>query len=339
MLPNDFRQDLRDRLLSFLWRQWAQLGLASAQVETRDGWVIDPESLLCITATLGRWDPRLFDEAIDWLTINARFFNVSRLKTLARTYGFRGWTVCAAMARTAGKSDSRLHWNLPEPGETGEAEALFFSTDGTPLHGFGRSDDTFFRFGYSRGPIVLRGLSRRFNPVMPEATVLRLRSLLGVSARAEILLYLLTHSTAHPSGIARETGFSQKNVQDTLVDMTASGIVHVAKLEGRRKSYFIQEDNRSPFLYVPQRPPRWVTWAPLFRSLEDLWVDFATCATEDADPLLLSSDLRQLMKSIRPGIESSGFGENITNEDLHTGEEYIEIFAQDVHRLLSALNT
>ena len=338
MLPKDYSRELRDRLLAFLWRQWAQLGLASAQVETRDGWVVDPEALLHLTATLGRWDPRLFDEAIDWLAKNARFFNMPRLKSLAKRHGFSGYAVCQAMARVAGDTDSRLHWRLPVPAPTGETEPLFFSSNGTPLAAYGKSDDTFTRSGYARGPVELRGMSRRFNPVMPEAALLRMRSLLGVSARAEILLYLLTHKMAHPSGIARETGFSQKNVQDALVDMSASGIVHVATLEGRMKSYFVQAKDRAPFLYTPDCPPRWVTWAPLFRSVEELSLRLRTLDHTSMDQLLLSSHLRQLVKAIRPGVQSSCFGECLTNEDLHPGEAYTQVFVRDVEQLLTALH-
>ena len=337
MLPKDYREELRERLLSFLWRQWAQLGLASAQVKTRDDWVIDPEALLLLTGTLGRWDPRLFDEAIDWLVKNARFFNLPRLKSLSKRHSFRSQAVSFAVTQVAGGTDSRLHWRLPTPEDVTEVGPLFFGSDGKPMPAYGESDATFARFGYARGRLELRGLSQRFNPVMPETSLLRLRSLLGVSARAEILLYLFTHKASHPSGIARETGFSQKTIQDALVDMTASGVIHVAKLESRMKTYFVLEKDRAPFLYMPEHPPRWVTWPPLFRSLEYLWLELSKQWTEPMDPLLLSSQLRTLMKGIRPGIESAGFGELLTSGDLHSGETYTQVFVEDTERLLAAL--
>ena len=71
MLLKDFNSELRNRMHAFLWRQWGQLGLASASVESKDEWVIDPEALLLLTGTLGRWDPRLFDEVIVWILKNA----------------------------------------------------------------------------------------------------------------------------------------------------------------------------------------------------------------------------------------------------------------------------
>jgi len=260
MLPNGFRETFQNDLLSFVWRQWAQIGMASASLENRDGWAIDPEALLLLTSTIGRWDARLFDEAIDWTHMNCRFINMPRLKSLLKRYSFRSGRICAAISDTVVSANGRLNWRFPETDPSADPEPLFFGSDGSPMGGFGPTDPVFLRRGYERGVFELRGHSRRFNAVMPESALLRLRSLFGISARAEIVLYLTTHQIGHPSQIARETGFSKKNIQDTLVDMAASGIVHPAALEGRKKSYFIHSKNRAPLLYQPDSPPLWVAW-------------------------------------------------------------------------------
>ena len=71
-----FSGSLSERVDSFLWRQWSQLGVASASAQHRDGWILDPEALLLLSATFARVDPRLFDEIMDWLVRNANFVNV-----------------------------------------------------------------------------------------------------------------------------------------------------------------------------------------------------------------------------------------------------------------------
>lgn len=338
MLLKEFRKQTGEVLLSFLWRQWAQIGLASAAAEQRDGWAIDPEALLLLTCTVGRWDPRLFDEVVDWMHKNCRFLNIPRLRSLLKRNGSRGEMICSAIAKVIAAKNGRLNWRCPCPEKPPEAEPLFFDINGRPMGGFGPTDEVFLKFGFERGPIQLRGYSRQFNAVMPESALLRLRSLFGVSARAEITLYLATHKMAHPSGIAKDTGFSQKNIQDTLVDMTASGIVHTAALEGRKKSYFIHSKDLSPFLYDPDNPPAWVTWPPLFSALEELWLTLQTIDKNEPSPLLLSSDSRRLMKSIRPRIEASGFGECLSNPESFPGEQYADIFQRDIRRLLGLLN-
>jgi hypothetical protein len=339
MLLNEFNRELRARSLSFLWRQWAQLGLASANVEHRDGWIIDPEPLLLMSCTVGRWDPRLFDETMDWTLKNCRFINIPRLKSLIKKYGFYNERIIGALANSVMSKNKRLSWRFPFPTIESQAVPLFFDQEGHPMGGYGTSDEIFLRFGYQRGTIQFRGLSRQFNPVMSEASVLRLRSLLGISARVEILLYLLTHKTGHPSGIARDTGYSQKNVQDTLVDMSATEIVNVGALAGRKKAYFIRERHRSPFLYQTKKPPRWITWAPLLSSLEKILISLDEMVAKKQSPLLLSSNLRQLMKGIIPSIENAGFGEYLSDPTVFPGEDYAQVFYDDVFRIFKALNT
>jgi DNA-binding transcriptional regulator GbsR (MarR family) len=339
MLLDEFSRELRGRSLSFLWRQWAQLGLASANVEHRDGWIIDPESLLLITCTAGRWDPRLFDETLDWVMKNCRFLNIPRLKSLIKKHHFHNERIFGALASTVASRNKRLNWRFPYPELESDAVPLFYDQNGDPIQGFGTLDEIFLSFGYQRGAIQLRGLSRRFNPVTPETSLLRLRSLLGISARVEILLYLLTHKTGHPSGIARDTGYSQKNVQDTLVDMSATEIVGVAALRGRKKDYFIREKDRSPFLHNLKKPPRWITWPPLLSALEKLLISLDTMSRKKQSSLLLSSNLRQLMKEITPNVELAGFGEYLSDPSIFSGDSYTQIFFMDVLRLFEALNT
>jgi hypothetical protein len=82
---------------------------------------------------------------------------------------------------------------------------------------FGKTNEIFADYGFSRGKLKPR------NQITPlkyskNALILKLRGLFGVNARAEIMAHLLTHETAHPSLIARDTYFSQKTIQDAMVD-------------------------------------------------------------------------------------------------------------------------
>lgn len=329
MLLKDFNSDLRNRVRAFLWRQWAQLGLASATVESPDKWIIDPEALLLLTSSLGRWDPRLFDEVIDWILKNANFINFPRLKSILRTYHFDSERVIAAMASVVQAGNRKLNWRIPKLDIPSSPEPLFWRGKQPQPIGYGKEDLVFRQFGFSRGVLELRGLSRRFNPVLPECALLRLRSLLGISARAEIIIFLCTHGPAHPSRIARETGFSQKNIQDTLVDMAASHVVHVGKLEGRKKSYFITNKDRATLLHDPDHPPRWVTWSPLFRAIEILWFKLLHLETEKPSPLLLSSQLRQLKETLQLLVQQGGYMDAFSNDFAYVGESYSEVFLSD----------
>ena len=96
-----FKEEYRDLLVNFLWRQWSALGVAG-QASGEDVWSIDPEALLLFTCTLGRYEPRLFDEVLDWLQENGRFINVMRLKRILRTEPFAGERALAAWQKATG---------------------------------------------------------------------------------------------------------------------------------------------------------------------------------------------------------------------------------------------
>lgn len=84
-----FRDQLQDVLLNFLWRQWSALGVAG-HTDAEDAWIIDPEALLLFTCTLGRYEPRMFDEMMDWLQENGSYINILRLKRIQKTEPFAG---------------------------------------------------------------------------------------------------------------------------------------------------------------------------------------------------------------------------------------------------------
>lgn len=44
--------------------------------------IIDPESLLLVTTRFGRYDSRLLDEVIDWLSTNGTRINLQRLRRI-----------------------------------------------------------------------------------------------------------------------------------------------------------------------------------------------------------------------------------------------------------------
>ena len=64
-----FKGEFSNILLRWLWQKWCTLGVFG-NVEPEKGQIIDPEALILLTCSVGRCDPRLFDEMMDWLSIN-----------------------------------------------------------------------------------------------------------------------------------------------------------------------------------------------------------------------------------------------------------------------------
>lgn len=330
-----FKDEFQSLLLNFLWRQWSALGVAG-QASGEDVWIIDPEALLLLTCTMGRHEPRLFDEVLDWLGENGRFINIMRLKRILRTEKFAGERTLAAVAACLSKGTEAMKWKLlaesvPQPSV---AEEFFISLDGKPLPVLGEPEPYFVRYGFKRGPLRLRGYSQKFRPAQATNLALQLRALFGINVRCEIVLYLLTHEAAHPSQIAREAYYFERAVQGTLVDMLQSGVVGL-RSHGREKHYWLKPEHWAALLNRPPVFPRWVTWPPLFSALERIWLKVNDPRLETLDPLLQSSELRQLMAEVRPAIERARFDKNLSDAREYLGEKYLPVFLADVIKLLT----
>jgi hypothetical protein len=329
-----FRKEYRELLLNLLWRQWSALGVAG-HVRGEDSRVVDPEALLLLTCTLGRHEPRLFDEVLDWLQANGSFINIQRLKRIMSSEKFTGGRTLAAVAGLMSKGTDVLKWkSLAERMESADSpEAFFFTKDGKALPLLGKEDPQFALYGFQRGPLRLRGCSQVFRPIEQTNLLLQLRALFGINVRCEIILYLLTHEAAHPSRIAQEAYYFGRAVQNTLMEMTCSGIVQL-RTQGREKHYWLKAEHWWTLLNRSEQPPKWITWPPLFSALEHIWLKLLDPKLMTLDLLLQSSEIRQLMVEIRPLIERAGFGKALSDDRHYPGEKYLPVFIADVTKLL-----
>ena len=331
-----FKAEYLSLLLDFLWRQWSALGVAG-QMRANDDWVVDPEALLLLTCTVGRNDPRLFDEMLDWLQTNGWLINVMRLKRILRVEKFAGEPVLGAVVGLLAKGTETLKWKqlaaLPSPPAV--PSALFFAEDGQPIPVVGEPEAIFARYGWLRGPLRLRGYSQEFRPAERANLILQLRALLGISARCEIVFYLLTHEAAHPAQIAREGYYFNRAVQGTLVDMSRSRVIQM-RPANREKRYWLKSDEWLRLLNRADQPaPRWVTWPPFFSALEQIWLRLNDPKLNDLELLLQASEMRQLMATVRPALERAGLDRTLSDDRQYLGESYLPVFMADVKKLLA----
>lgn len=334
----DFKATVLDQLLDFLWRQWSALGVAgqSAHEERR---VIDPEPLLLLSLTVCRFDARLFDEILDWLTVNGAFLNVQRLKGIEKQLDFQCKAQLSSVAELLGKKPSyALKWkNLSAAHILEQPEPLFFMKNGVPLPVPKDLAPEFQAHGLLRGPVKLRGYSRPFPTQGMPALLLRLRALLGINARCELLCLLGAVDEIHPSDIARQTGYFPRTTQNALVEMARSGVVQV-RSTNREKRYWLQPGVLDNLLRPEGEPTPWSNWSPLFRAMEMLWLGLNEPKRQNLDPLLLASELRRLARDMRPLLGEAGWGQLLRDDSGFRGEAYAEVFFQDVKVILERLN-
>lgn len=330
----EFRNSVLERLLDMLWRQWTALGVAGA-VTPGSTPVVDPEPLLLLTLTVARYDARLFDEVLDWLTVNGDFINVQRLKNVAVQFDFGSIAQMAAVSEFLGpKARSVLKWKkVSSMAGPGRDEPLFCLRDGAPVPLKGDLSPEFSAYGLLRNPIELRGYSRPFPLTGMPSLLLRLRALFGISARCEILCVLGANHEVHPSEAARQTAYFARTVQNAMQEMVRSGVVEV-RTANRQKMYWLKPGFLDSLLRPDGKPTPWINWSALFRAQEILWLGVDRLAVAGLDPLTAASELRRLAMKIRPLLGDAGLGMKLRNEAAYPGESYTAVFEEDIAALL-----
>ena len=329
------KSQLQEDIFEFLWRQWDSLGVAGVS-QSDDNRIIDPEALLLFSLSACRYEPRLFDEIIDWLFTNGQFINVQRLQQIQNKYDFKcGPQLSALAGLLSRKSTYKLKWSaLAKKYYQEPAMPLFLDKDGIPLPCPRENDANadFLSHGLIRGGINLRGYSRTFDPNITASLLLRLRALLGINARAEILCLLASEKELHPSEAARRTAYYQRTIQTTLVEMSQSGVVSV-RTSNKEKYYRLKPGILDALLKPDGRQPKWINWPDLLKAVETLWLKLAALSAMTLDPILLTSELKKLMRAVYENYPNCDIDWVATDANIRI-EDFSEKFQQQL-RLIS----
>src|ERR1700743_714956 len=121
MSISELRDEVQDALANFLWDEWGQMGV-SASTSRSDPWATDPEALLLLTFEVGRREPRLFEEVLDWMLVNERLLSVQRLRNLAVDDEDR--RLVESVIGWLGQKRRRGRLK-PKPGDAGEPQPFF----------------------------------------------------------------------------------------------------------------------------------------------------------------------------------------------------------------------
>ena len=301
---NNWLKESRDLFLEcmidFLWQQWSSLGIAGMK-KSIDNRIIDPEALLLFSLSICRYDPRLFDEIIDWLFKNGQLINVQRLQQIHKKYNFNCGPQLSAIAELlAQQSKYKLKWSgLANKYNQDALEPLFYASDGTalPCPQDDKSEPIFAKHGLKRGNINLRGYSQSFDINNPTCLLLKLRSLLGINARAEILCLLASEPEIQPNEAARQLSYYQKTIQTTLLEMSLSGVISSRNTK-KEKFYRLNPGILDNLLKPESISPTWIVWPELLIVVENIWLKISLLSEIDIDALLMNSEVQKLLKTL-----------------------------------------
>jgi hypothetical protein len=215
-----FSRRLSQRLVEFTWDEWAQMGLL-ATPHRQSPWAQDPEALIVFTLEVARAEPRLFDELLDWMLVNEALLSVRRLRAMCVDETDRSLLAAALAWLSRERPQARLG-NGAKATPPATVHRLFHSV----IH-VSEPDEAFASAGWLRPTLSPSHKSQPPDPAAPINLAFRLRQILGVGIRAEVVRILLTVQApwVNAQTLARSTGYAKRNVHDALAGLSAAGVV------------------------------------------------------------------------------------------------------------------
>lgn len=260
--------------LGLAWSLWSELGVDGMR-RRHDEQAVDLEALIIFTSYIGNSESRLRANSIDWCIANSHLASAFRLRNLADR---AGTTMREAFGRYA--ATVKAHAKVPWP-EKGDPLALWTSEHiGTP------------------------DLRR------PSLIQLRLRALVGVSARAEILKLMLAEpERGHAaSALAERAGYGKGSVSQALDLLSMAGIVHVQPAANRLVYRLAHPAELATALqWVPAVFPDW--W-PIFKVTEAI-AELAHAPS--MSPNAQVAEAQKVLARIGPDLKRLGIAEQVPN--------------------------
>jgi hypothetical protein len=325
------RERVRGELTSFAWEQWAQMGVFAPR-ERRDGWAADPEALLLFSFEIGRDDPRLFDEVLDWMLTNERLVSVQRLRNLSSDDDRD--LAEAALTWVARQRPSARFKPLADTPRRGGNPRPVFRTIAPQVN---NPDEVFLSFDLLKPDTLPSGKSLPPDPDLPINFAFRMRNLFGLGTRAEVIRYLITFSeTATPAqSIAEAAGYAKRNVNETLGALVASRTVTTFEV-GNERRYLLNRALWDQLLELqPGARPIYRDWPRLLSALRRLSRWLEDSKLDQLSPYMLASEARTLMDELESSFARAGV--LLPSTAGAQGEKYWTVFEESVDQMLSAL--
>lgn len=324
------RAEVGERLRAFAWDEWSRLGVL-AESDRRDRFAVDPEALVLFTLEIGRDEPRLFDEVLDWLVVNERVVSVQRLRNLAADDADRA-LVDAALAWVARRRPrTRLAAKAANRGP-GRSEPLF-RTIRAPTR---RLDQAFLAHGFLKPSVEPSGNSQPPDPALSANFAFLLRHLLGIGARAEAVRVLLgiDAPNATAQAVAASAGYAKRNVHEALASLHAAGVLDVLAV-GNEQRFSAPRERWAALLGIEAGElPRHRDWPALLGALAHVTRWLADPRNDELSDYMRASEARLLADGVAPELRRAGVP---VPDRARPGAAYWDDFVMMIRAALDAL--
>jgi len=316
----ELRQDVQSHLSAFLWSQWAQMGVL-ATTNREDRWAADPEALLLLTFEVGREEPRLLNEVLDWLVRNERLVSIQRLRNLARDDEDRA--LIEAVVGWLGERRRRARLEA-RPMADGWADAEpFFRNSQLPTD---EPDPAFLAQGFLKPRFKPAGKSQTPHVLLPINFGFRLRLLMGIGARAEAMRVLLTIDAPRTNVqvVAASTAYAKRNIQEAISSLSAAGALDAFEV-GNEQRFSAPRDRWSRFLTLDDLPHH-EDWIQVFAAYRKTLRWLVDPAHGTLSTYMLSSEARTLVEEVTPDLQFAG----VAIEGHRDDSAYLERFIRQL---------
>ena len=274
MSVQEYKRQVFDAIMDMLWRQWSLLGVPGQIAPGKNSvTVLDPEALLLFSSRFARYDQRLYDLILDWMGVHSCQINIQRMKALHAKTDFKDTQSLGYISAVAAETEPS-RWKRPaedySPSCDVPAIALFKNQDDEPESFIPKSDPVALRYGFERN---VRLKSGKIPSCIPESTaslLFRMRSIMGISARAETILIMLTNQCCKIQEIVDQSGYTWKSIQDVLEELAAGQFVSSINGTKRGKQYFLSQPEKIRQLFGIHKI-LFPNWLDVYESIGLLW--------------------------------------------------------------------
>jgi hypothetical protein len=245
---------------------------------------------------------------MDWLIMNERWISLHRINGLIKYYDEQTARSLCAVARYMDRQTTHSRWKTLaqcQP-DTVDPTPFFQRTDFKDMPVIGEPDPLFHDAGLVRSPVALRGLSKPVLFTSPPNVIFQLRTLFGVSPRAELIAFLLSHDQASVSDLMHRSGYSRPSIHEVMNDLAKGGFISVFS-KNNRNIYSLDISRWEKYLSPNSMAYQWPDWAAVYAALRKLYGYLHDIQNNPVSDYILRSKSVRLAAAMQHELAGSGF--------------------------------
>jgi hypothetical protein len=289
MLPENFKIQLHN-YIDELWKVWRSFGVYSEGKAI----ALAPEEAIIGLCIFGRYDQRLFDEALSFIIENPGFISKNRLLSLEKKIAPDAKKVFNIIGTFMNEFAGDKRFITGKQPADSKARPFFLSVENNILFSGKTEDPIFLEWGFKRNIFNKSKKLRSLNFVSENNPWIKAKLVFGNTARADTLMELIRATKNTAPVIAFNTGYTQKTIWNILGDFELAGLVTGIKTSNKI-IYTLSEPGKTQFksFFINKSIPDisdWIKAGYYLSAFNNL--------PEDASDLLIKSEEKKITKII-----------------------------------------